>query len=380
MVGLGIVLMISAQRGSYALAGAVAAAYTVSAALLNPLGSRAVDRFGQSRVVRVLVLVHVIGLAALAWLAMADAAAWILVVVAVIAGGSQPATGALVRARWAHLLGTDNKLRTAFAFEGVLDELIFIVGPPLAAFLAVAVSAPAPVIASAMLVAVGSTLLLVQRGTEPPSRPPAPRAERTHPIRHPGVVAVLVVLMAAGGVFGSVDIATVAVADEAGNRAAAGIVLALYALASMASALVLGSRSSTRSPQSLPRLFLIAGLALLIATLPLALQPSLIALGGLVLLAGLAVSPVLISAFSLVETLVPPVQITEGLSWAISAIGLGVAASAAGTGWIIDRSGTGAGFLVTISCATLVAVTAVVGHRGVKRGVQARHGGSSANV
>ncbi|MDP5094264.1 MAG: hypothetical protein NWQ12_00180, partial [Candidatus Nanopelagicales bacterium] len=131
MVGLGIVLMISALRDSYAVAGVVAAAYTVSAALINPLGARAVDRWGQLRIVRVLVTVHVLGLLVLAYAAVADAPAWLLLVIAIAAGGSQPATGALVRARWAHLLGGDGRLRTAFAFEGVLDELIFIVGPPL---------------------------------------------------------------------------------------------------------------------------------------------------------------------------------------------------------------------------------------------------------
>ena len=121
-------------------------------------------------------------------------------------------------------------------------------------------------------------------------------------------------------------------------------------------------------------------MALLLVTVPLALQPGLIALGGLVLLAGLAVSPVLITAFTLIETLVPPRQITEGLTWAISAIGLGVAAAAAGTGTLVDQYGTGAGFLVTVASAGLVAAAAAVGHVGVRRGVQARDVHPSANV
>lgn len=371
MVALGLVLMVSELRGSYALAGAVAAAYTVSSALINPLGSRAVDRWGQLRVVRILVAVHAATLLLLAWASVAGAAALVLIALAIVSGSTQPATGALVRARWAHLLGQDIRLRTAFAFEGVLDELIFVVGPPLATFLAVALSAPAPVVASAALVAVGSTLLLVQRGTEPP----ATGVRRTaigHPLRRVGVPSVLVVLVAIGGVFGSVDVATVALADEAGQRVAAGVILAAYAAGSMASALVLGSRSHGSSDDRLPRLLLVASLALLVVTLPLLLRPSLVALGFLVLLAGLAVSPVLITGFSLVETLVLPAQITEGLSWAISAIGIGVAASAAGTGWLVDRAGPQAGFLVTLGSATLTAAVALAGHGRVRRGVRAR--------
>lgn len=372
MVALGIVLMVSELRGSYALAGIVAAAYTISSALLNPMGSRAVDRWGQLRVVRILVAVHAVSLLLLAWASVDGAGSLALVALAIVSGSTQPATGALVRARWAHVLGPDIRLRTAFAFEGVLDELIFVIGPPLATFLAVALSAPAPVVASAVLVAVGATLLLVQRGTEPPATG-ARRTGSGHPLRRVGVPSVLVVLVAIGGVFGSVDVATVALADEAGQRAAAGLILAAYAAGSMASALVLGSRSGSASDDRLPRQLLIASLALLVVTLPLLLRPTLLALALLVLLAGLAVSPVLITGFSLVEALVLPTQITEGLSWAISAIGLGVAASAAGTGWLVDRAGPQAGFLVTLGSALLVAAVAVAGNGRVRRGVHARH-------
>lgn len=372
MVALGIVLMVSELRGSYALAGIVAAAYTISSALLNPMGSRAVDRWGQMRVVRILVAVHALSLLLLAWASVAGADSLVLVALAIVSGSTQPATGALVRARWAHLLGPDIRLRTAFAFEGVLDELIFVIGPPLATFLAVALSAPAPVVASAVLVSLGATLLLVQRGTEPPVTG-ARRTGSGHPLRRMGVPSVLVVLVAIGGVFGSVDVATVALADEAGQRAAAGLILAAYAAGSMASALVLGSRSGSASDDRLPRQLLIASLALLIVTLPLLLRPTLLALALLVLLAGLAVSPVLITGFSLVEALVLPTQITEGLSWAISAIGLGVAASAAGTGWLVDQAGPQAGFLVTLGSALLVAAVALVGNGRVRRGVHARH-------
>ena len=372
MVALGIVLMVSELRGSYALAGIVAAAYTISSALLNPMGSRAVDRWGQLRVVRILVAVHAVSLLLLAWASVAGAASLALVALAIVSGSTQPATGALVRARWAHVLGPDIRLRTAFAFEGVLDELIFVIGPPLATFLAVALSAPAPVVASAVLVSLGATLLLVQRGTEPPATG-VRRTGSGHPLRRMGVPSVLVVLVAIGGVFGSVDVATVALADEAGQRAVAGLILAAYAAGSMASALVLGSRSGSASDDRLPRQLLIASLALLVVTLPLLLRPTLLALGLLVLLAGLAVSPVLITGFSLVEALVLPTQITEGLSWAISAIGLGVAASAAGTGWLVDRAGPQAGFLVTLGSAVLVAAVAVAGNGRVRRGVHARH-------
>lgn len=368
MVGLGILLMVSALRGSYAEAGFLAAAYTVSSALVSPVGARAVDRWGQRRVVRILVVIHATSLALLAALTSAGAAAIILLAVAIIAGGTQPATGALVRARWANLLADDHRLGTAFAFESLLDELIFVVGPPLATFLAVAVAAPAPVIVSAVLVAVGSTLLILQRRSEPEPRPPLEHVDM-RPIRRTGMPVVLFCLLAIGAVFGSVDVATVAVADASGSRGAAGLILGGYAAGSMLAALYVGARSARRATARLPGTLARASLLLLLVTVPVALASQIAVLGFLIFIAGLAVSPVLIACFTLVERLVPGHQLTEGLTWAISSIGLGVALAASVTGWWVDALGSGSAFWLTTVAASALAAGGALGLPVLRRGV-----------
>src|SRR3954447_20594418 len=50
MVGLGIVLLVSAATGSYGVAGAIAAAYMVANAGFAVLQGRLLDRHGQARV------------------------------------------------------------------------------------------------------------------------------------------------------------------------------------------------------------------------------------------------------------------------------------------------------------------------------------------
>ena len=52
MVGIGIVLMVSALYGSYGLAGRVSAVYVIAQALCSPQLARFVDRYGQARVMR----------------------------------------------------------------------------------------------------------------------------------------------------------------------------------------------------------------------------------------------------------------------------------------------------------------------------------------
>jgi MFS family permease len=65
MLGLALTLLVVAETGSYARAGAVAALLTVGGAVGGPLSSRLADRHGQDRVLPPLVALHVVAVAAL---------------------------------------------------------------------------------------------------------------------------------------------------------------------------------------------------------------------------------------------------------------------------------------------------------------------------
>lgn len=65
MIGIGIVTMISQLRGDYALAGALAAVFALSSAIIAPAVSRAVDRFGQRAVLPIAAAVSVTAIGAL---------------------------------------------------------------------------------------------------------------------------------------------------------------------------------------------------------------------------------------------------------------------------------------------------------------------------
>ncbi|MFM7599521.1 MAG: MFS transporter, partial [Actinomycetota bacterium] len=211
--------------------------------------------------------------------------------------------------------------------------------------------------------------------------PPSPRSAAAGGslLRMPGVPVVIVAFIAIGCVFGSVDVATVAAADAEGRRAAAGIVLGVYAFGSMLSALVLGSRSQSRDDASLPRFLLLATVALAVVTVPLIFVSGLVAIGFMVLLAGLTVSPVLITGFTLIERLVATTRLTEGLTWATSGIGLGVALSAALSGWLVDTYGIRAGFVVTAVAALVTLAITTGGYRVLVRGIRAASLGIADN-
>src|SRR4051794_21729731 len=59
-VGLGSVLLVQGETGSYALAGAVAGTLSLSFAVGSPQWARAMDRVGQSRVLRGTALLYLV--------------------------------------------------------------------------------------------------------------------------------------------------------------------------------------------------------------------------------------------------------------------------------------------------------------------------------
>ncbi|HEV8056514.1 MAG TPA: MFS transporter, partial [Nocardioidaceae bacterium] len=172
MLSLGIVLLVAGRTGSYGYAGGIAAAYILANAVAAPVQGRLTDRLGQARVLPVSITAFGVALAALMAAVQGDAPVPLPHLIAVLVGVALPQVGSSVRARWAHLLRErpqrQRDLHTAYAFESVVDEAIFITGPVLVTLLATAVH-PLAGLSAALVAAVSGTFLLAaQRSTEPP--------------------------------------------------------------------------------------------------------------------------------------------------------------------------------------------------------------------
>src|SRR3954454_18630748 len=142
-VGLGSVLLVEGETGSYGLAGAIAGTLSLSFALASPQWARLMDRVGQGPVLRWSALASLVLGVAFVAVVVVDAPRWTWFVLAVGAGGAGANVGSVVRSRWAHALPEPAQLQTAFPFESAADEVVFVTAPPLITFLAAAVSPPA---------------------------------------------------------------------------------------------------------------------------------------------------------------------------------------------------------------------------------------------
>ncbi len=370
MIGIGEVLLVSSQTGSYALAGALSATGALANAVFGPLLGRATDRYGQSLVTSILVATHVVTLTAFVVLVRESAPTWALFASVTLSGGTFPNYGALVRARWAFLLAGDPPaLRTAFAFESVLDEVIYVLGPAIATVLAVSVVDFGALVAVGVLLVAGSVLFLRSRSTEPPSGGTSRRGEGSA-LRFPGVLSVTLAFVFLGGLFGAFEVVTVAFADESGIRGWTGLLLGLYALASGLSGVVLGA-VHLRMPMH-RQLLVFSGL-MAIATVPFPFISSPWLVGAQCLLAGLAVSPVLINGFALIERLVPNARMTEGLVWSNTGIGVGIAVSAALAGSVIDARGASTAYWICVVSAALTFAVVLVSTPALTRAWVSAH-------
>jgi predicted MFS family arabinose efflux permease len=320
-----------------------------------------IDRFGQRAVIGPQITVYVIGVLALLILAATDAPLWSFFVAAAISGAALPVVGAAVRARWTYVLADSPLMRTAYSWESVVDEFVFIVGPPLAAGVAATVGAPAALALTAVIGASGTAALLVQTSTEPAPRPETRLGGRLA-ITYPGMPAVVVVMAMLGVVFAGVEVTVIATAREGGSVAAAGVVLALWSVSSMLSGLIIGGMH--RLP-SLP-IQLVAGAAattLLLA--PLFFVHSLVGIGAVLFFAGAGVSPALIAGFALAARLVPGSALTQALTWTSTAIGVGFALGSPASGWLVDEVSINAGFWVAITAGAIATLAALVGLRSM---------------
>ncbi|WP_062467349.1 MFS transporter [Demequina maris] len=361
MFNISVILMVQLQYDSYAMAGRVAAVGTLVWAAQTVPTARLVDRIGQRRAMIPLTLVFVLGAVGAIVTAMSQGPEWLLWLTVAVASIQGP-LGSLTRARWSHLLHSDRDIHTAFSLEGALDEVLFVSGPALATVLATLVWPPLGVVVCLAGLVVGMAILLAQTGTEP--EPRAGGSAGSLGLRLPAaVIAVSLVSLGIGAMFGAFDISVVAFADEAGRQTLSGVVIAIVSAGSLLGGLYYGSRH-WRAP--LWKRTVVTALLMTVGFGLLALAPNVWWLAGLGLLAGLTIAPTLTNADTVVQRVVRRDQITEGMAWLRIGMGVGVAFGAWIAGGLIETSGSRAGLGMSAAGAGL-ALVLVLASAGVLR-------------
>jgi MFS family permease len=354
---LGIVLLVTGLGRSYALAGALSAAFTIANGLSSMVQGRLLDRHGQALVLPIVIAAYAVGVVGLVTSVDAGWPDPVAFLSSFLAGAAYPPVGSVVRARWSHVLaGRPADVQTAYALESVIDEVIFVIGPTVATVLATQWH-PWAGLGLALVTGVPGTLLLAaQRGSQPvPHRghhASGPRAD----MPWPPVIILAAVSFALGSMFAAAEVSTVAFSAEHHAKPYAGVLLACWAAGSMLAGLITGTFVWRSTPISRVR---VGALLLALVMVPMSFVGSMVAMGVTLFVAGFAIAPTLIALFSAIEQGVPAARLTEGIAITHTGLAAGLAPGAALAGVVIDAHGASPSYLVALGGGVFAALASL---------------------
>ncbi|MEU0844745.1 MFS transporter [Streptomyces sp. NPDC005962] len=337
---LAVVLFTRAEGGSYALAGALSALYGVANAIGQPLLGRAVDHWGQPRVMLPAAVVSALGMALFAAVGLDPLP--VAYAAMLVAGLFTPPLEGGLRALWPDVLRRSDQVHAAYALDAVAQEVMFAVGPLLVTLLVAGWSEAAALLVINAVGVLGALSVVVSQ----PSRRwrSAPReAHWLGALRSSGMLVLIGSFFFVGTALGAIAVAAVAYADEHGGGMVSSYLLSALGAGALVGGVVYGARPWAGPPERRLRL-LVAALAL--GYLPLALVPGVPAMTALAGVAGVFLAPALACAFVVIDRHAPAGTVTEAFSWLVTAFGVGSSVGTAAAGPAVELGGVGLGFAV----------------------------------
>lgn len=353
---LSFLFTVRQATGSFAAASAAVAVLGLGT-LAMPLQARALDRWGQRRVLPLVAGAWVVVLltaVALSAASVSSPAAWLAT--ALPLGVLAPALGPSMRAQWRWFTdGTDLRAR-AYSLDTVAEEVLYLAGPVLAAAMLALGPARGGLVVVAALAVVGSTALATSPAAgvraDPGARAPG---GRVGPARLPGMGRLLATTACFGAGSALTLTGVAAAADGVGHPSWAGAVEAGIAAGSVAGGLVWAS-----GRRALPVPVLLLGSA---ATLVGAALAPFWAAAVLLAIGGLAWAPTFVEAFQAADRLAPEVHRTEASTLVNTATNLASAVGTALTGAVVA-----AGASPYLPAAAAVGTAALLARRSLRAG------------
>ncbi len=290
MGGISLVIFVHARTGSFGIAGLVTGIYALAFALAGPLLGRQIDRRGPRPVLASASVVSALGLVAVAVVGEGSAATLPLALAAAVAGAAVPPVSGVLRRTWPALIPRSD-LTTAYLFDSVLIEIVFLFGPLLTGILAAAVDPVAPLFVAAAFALLGTAWFLLVPVVRAERPTDAPRGNPAGALAAPAIRYITLAGLPIGASFGALDVALPAFGSAHGSSALGGILAASLSVGSMLGAVAFGLLAA--------RLGMLREASLRLAVYqPLVIAPLLLATGPVVLvplavLAGSFAAPML---------------------------------------------------------------------------------------
>jgi MFS family permease len=361
MLGLVFVLVTLQNTGSYAAAGLAAALYTVGTALANPMWSRGVDRWGPRPILVITATAQSGLLLVLAVLTVSDLLGAVpLVALAALSGALVPPLGAIMRMLWSRIFSGSELKQAAFAYESVVVDLVFIIGPSVVAMLTALANPSIALIVAAVATASGGLLVAASPHAKSSPREEPDERHWLGPLLFVPVLGVLPIGFLLMGSIAVIEVSLVAFAEHHGTPALAGGLIAILSVGGVVGGLYWGARKQpgTNAQQLL---FLLAALG--VGWGLLASTESSFLLGILLFAAGLVLNPAITAQFSTMDDVAPRKAMTESFGWLNAVASAGGAVGASVVGLLVTRRPEPGFLLAAGMCATGVLIAATFQRR-----------------
>lgn len=360
---IGTITTLTLAGASALEASSVASLIAICMFFVAPRVSKRIDERGQSAIVPKAAAIAMAGLALMLSVAQFGLPFWLAYIAAPFIS-FLPNAQALARARWTYLITSGKlgdeapQLNTAYAFENVLEDIAFMIGPAAVIALAAGVAPAAGMGAFAILYCLGAVLMLSSTDTEPEPKPAADDGpKRQNVLRTSPVVRVLfAITVLFGSVYGSFDTSVISYTESIDMAMLASFVLIIESAFSVVVSFLFGFARFSSPMHRQVVVFAVAfgclyGLYFFVDS-PLSLIV-------ITCVSGLSYAPLYITMNLACQRAVPMERLTEALSWISSGVSIGMVIGPVSAGAAVDAFGALAGFNLTAGFALGIIVVAL---------------------
>jgi len=338
MLSLAYLIHIEHIHHSYGAAGLVLAATSLGQAISGPLTSRWMGVWGMRRVLTLTMIVCAASIAAIAFLVLPVAA---YMVIGFVGGLSTPPIQPAVRTIYPKMVNS-RQLTALFSLDASAQEIIWVAGPVITTFVAVQISSSLAIVIAGIFLVVGGTWFILSPEV---GRVRIPRSKRRLGVvlAKPAVLLSTITGLLLVAACAATEAAVVATFGEGG--AEAGIILAIFALGSLAGGLSLGHLPV--GPWAMARRMFAVFVGMALALISMNFWWVAFAL----LIAGIGIAPALAVMFAIVSGTVKFSDTAEAYGWVGTGQLIGAALGSAAAGFLIDAHGASGGYWVAAGLA-----------------------------
>lgn len=361
------VLVVHQGTGSYPVAGLATATNAALMAVSGPLLGRLADRGRAATALAAAGIAQAFILIGLVASLRAGAGPVAAIALAGLAGAANPPIGAVTRVLLPRLAARGELSHAAYAFDAIVVELTFVIGPMLVAAVTAATDAYVAAVLTAVFTAVGAlglaTAPLVRAAYPQPAASVRKQRDKKGALSLSGIRIVLLVGGMQAVAYGVLEVAIPAFAADRGSADLAGLVVAVWSVGSIMGGLWYSGRSPA---MSLPRQYLLLMGLNAIGFALVMLATGLFGLAAALFVGGLVVSPVTAVEMALVTRLAPAHARTEAFTWSTTAVCVGYAVGGAIAGGVaaLSPSGPAALRFAALTATAFVIVGTVVAALG----------------